>query len=121
MRIGQDRSRHRRAVKVWDKREFRNFDDSIEIGTRNIKVALRRLRKFSREGAETELDLPDTIKSTAQNGGYLDIRMVPEQRNTVKVLLFLDAGGSMDDHVKVYEELFRRAGGIQAYGVFLLS
>ena len=89
VRIGQDRSRHRRAVKVWDKREFRNFDDSIEIGTRNIKVALRRLRKFSREGAETELDLPDTIKSTAHNGGFLDIRMVPEQRNTVKVLLFL--------------------------------
>ena len=76
---------------------------------RNIKVALRRLRKFSREGAETELDLPDTIKSTAQNGGYLDIRMVPEQRNTVKVLLFLDAGGSMDDHVKVCEELFSAA------------
>ena len=103
------RDSHRRAVKVWDKREFRNFDDSIEIGTRNIKVALRRLRKFSREGAETELDLPDTIKSTAHNGGFLDIRMVPEQRNTVKVLLFLDAGGSMDDHVKVCEELFSAA------------
>jgi len=109
VRIGQDKSRHRRAVKVWDKREFRNLDDSLEIGTRNIKVALRRLRKFTREGAETELDLPDTIKSTAHNGGYLDIRMVPERRNTVKVLLFLDAGGSMDDHVKVCEELFSAA------------
>lgn len=109
VRIGQDSSRHRRAVKVWDKREFRNLDDSVEIGTRNIKVALRRLRRFSREGAETELDLPGTIRSTANNGGYLDIRMVPERRNTVKVLLFLDVGGSMDDHVKICEELFSAA------------
>jgi uncharacterized protein with von Willebrand factor type A (vWA) domain len=109
VRIGQDKSRNRSAVKVWDRREFRNLDDTIEIGTRNIKVALRRLRKFSREGAETELDLPNTIRSTAHNGGYLDIRMVPERRNTVKILLFLDAGGSMDDHVKVCEELFSAA------------
>jgi uncharacterized protein with von Willebrand factor type A (vWA) domain len=109
VRIGQDQSRNRSAVKVWDKREYRNLDDTVEIGTRNIKVALRRLRKFTREGADTELDLPGTIRSTAHNGGYLDLRMVPERRNAVKVLLFLDAGGSMDDHVKVCEELFSAA------------
>src|SRR3546814_820532 len=96
VRIGQDGSRNRRAVKVWDKREFRNLDDRIELGTRNIKVALRRLRRFARDGAATELDLPDTIRSTAHNGGYLDIKMVPERRNTIKVLLFLDVGGSME-------------------------
>ena len=109
VRIGQDKSRHRRAIKVWDRREYRNLDDTIEIGTRNIKVALRRLRRFTRDGAAIELDLPNTIKSTAHNGGYLDIQMVPERRNAVKVLLFLDAGGSMDDHVKVCEELFSAA------------
>ncbi len=106
VRIGQSESRNRRAVKVWDKREFKNFDDDVEIGIRNIQVALRRLRKFAREGAPTELDLPDTIKSTANNAGYLDLKMVPERHNQVKVLLFLDAGGSMDDHVKVVEEMF---------------
>ena len=87
VRIGQDKSRHRRAVKVWDKREFRNLDDSVEIGTRNIKLALRRLRRFARQGAATELDLPGTIKSTAENAGYLDLKMVPERHNAVKVLL----------------------------------
>ncbi|MDH3923043.1 MAG: VWA domain-containing protein [Xanthomonadales bacterium] len=111
IRIGQDGSRHRRAVKVWDRREFRNLDDSIELGTRNLKVALRRLRRFAREGAADELDLPDTIESTARNAGLLDIKMVPERHNAVKVLLFLDVGGSMDDHVRVCEELFSAARG----------
>jgi uncharacterized protein with von Willebrand factor type A (vWA) domain len=106
VRIGQDKSRHRRAVKVWDKREYRNFDDQVVLGTRNIKVALRRLRRFAREGAELELDLPDTIRSTANNGGYLDLKLVPERHNTVKVLLLLDVGGSMDDHIRTCEELF---------------
>ncbi len=106
VRIGQDESRHRRAVKVWDKREFRDLDDSVEIGTRNIKLALRRLRQFARQGAATELDLPDTIRSTANNAGSLDLKMVPERHNTVKVLLFLDIGGSMDDHVRISAELF---------------
>jgi uncharacterized protein with von Willebrand factor type A (vWA) domain len=109
IRIGQDESRNRRAVKVWDKREFRNLDDRIEIGTRNIKVALRRLRRFAREGAATELDLPDTIRSTARHAGLLDIKMVPERHNRVKVLLLLDVGGSMDDHVRACEELFSAA------------
>jgi uncharacterized protein with von Willebrand factor type A (vWA) domain len=111
IRIGQEGSRQRRAVKVWDKREFRNLDDSVELGTRNLKVALRRLRRFAREGAADELDLPDTIESTARNAGLLDIKMVPERHNAVKVLLFLDAGGSMDDHVRVCEELFSAASG----------
>jgi hypothetical protein len=111
VRIGQHESRHRRAVKVWDKREFKNFDDTVELGIRNIKMALRRLRRFARQGAEVELDLPDTIKSTANNGGYLDIKMVPERHNTVKVLLFLDVGGSMDDHIKLCEEMFSAARG----------
>ena len=111
IRIGQEGSRHRRAVKVWDKREFRNLDDSVELGTRNLKVALRRLRRFAREGAADELDLPDTIESTARNAGLLDIKMVPERHNAVKVLLFLDVGGSMDDHVRVCEELFSAARG----------
>jgi uncharacterized protein with von Willebrand factor type A (vWA) domain len=111
IRIGQEGSRHRRAVKVWDKREFRNLDDSVELGTRNLKVALRRLRRFAREGAAEELDLPDTIESTARNAGLLEIKMVPERHNAVKVLLFLDAGGSMDDHVRVCEELFSAASG----------
>src|SRR5437588_3433043 len=96
VRIGQDKSRHGRAVKVWDKREYKNLDDSVELGTRNIKVALRRLRKWVREGAETELDLDGTVHNTA-NKGYLDLKLVPERHNTVKVLLFFDVGGSMDN------------------------
>jgi len=109
IRIGQDKSRNRRAVKVWDKREYKNFDDSVVIGTRNIKVALRRLRRFAREGAHEELDMDGTIKATARNAGWLDIRMQPERRNTVKVLLLLDVGGSMDDHIRTCEELFSAA------------
>ena len=109
VRIGQNKSRHRKAVKVWDERLFKNLDDTVEIGTRNIKVALRRLRQFAREGAESELDLPDTIRSTAHNGGVLDIRMVPERHNSVKIVLLLDIGGSMDYHVKNCEELFSAA------------
>ncbi len=108
VRIGQDENRHHRAIKVWDKREFKNLDDDVKLGTRNIKVALRRLRRFAREGAPSELDLPGTIRSTAHNG-YLDIHMVPERRNRVKVLLFLDVGGSMDPHVRTVEELFSAA------------
>jgi uncharacterized protein with von Willebrand factor type A (vWA) domain len=111
VRIGQEKSRHRRAVKVWDKREYRNLDDSVILGTRNIKVALRRLRKFAREGAPDELDLDNTISSTAKNGGYIDIQMRPERRNKVKVLLLLDIGGSMDDHIRTCEELFSAASG----------
>ncbi|HEX5463802.1 MAG TPA: VWA domain-containing protein [Burkholderiales bacterium] len=111
IRIGQAKSRHRRAVKVWDRREFRNFDDTVEVGTRNIKVALKRLRRFARDGSAEELDLDDTIRSTAKNAGWLDLRMVPERHNSVKVLLFLDVGGSMDDHVKVCEQLFSAARG----------
>jgi uncharacterized protein with von Willebrand factor type A (vWA) domain len=106
VRIGQQGSRNRSAVKVWDRREYRNLDDSVELGTRNIKIALRRLRKFAREGAADQLDLEDTIDKTARNAGLLDIRMVPERHNAVKVLLCLDIGGSMDDHVRVCEELF---------------
>lgn len=109
VRIGQHASRHRRAVKVWDKREYRNLDSSRELGTRNIKVALRRLRQFARQGAEDVLDMDDTIRSTARNAGYLDLKMVPERHNTVKVLIFFDVGGSMDDHVRVCEELFSAA------------
>jgi len=109
IRIGQDGNRNFRAVKVWDKREFQNLDDDVEVGTRNIKVALRRLRRFAREGAATELDLPDTIRSTAHNGGFLDLKIVPERHNTVKVLLLLDIGGSMDEHVKGCAELFSAA------------
>ncbi|MBS3961724.1 MAG: VWA domain-containing protein [Sandarakinorhabdus sp.] len=108
VRIGQDENRHNRAVKVWDKREFRNLDASVELGTRNIKVALRRLRKFAREGAADELDLDATIKGTARKA-YLDIVMRPERHNAVKLLLFLDVGGSMDPHIKVMEELFSAA------------
>ncbi|MGY0215867.1 vWA domain-containing protein [Endozoicomonadaceae bacterium StTr2] len=106
IRMGQDGSRNRSAVKVWDKREFRNLDDNVELGTRNIKLALRQLRRFARQGAEEELDMNDTIRSTARSGGLLDIKMVPERHNTVKVLLFMDIGGTMDAHVKVCEELF---------------
>ncbi|MFN8720330.1 MAG: vWA domain-containing protein [Rhodospirillales bacterium] len=109
VRIGQEGNRNRRAVKVWDRRDFRNLDDTVELGTRNIKVALRRLRRFGRSGAADELDLPDTIRSTAQNAGWLDIKMRPERRNAAKVLLFLDVGGSMDDHVRIAEELFSAA------------
>src|SRR5437879_61214 len=109
VRIGQEGSRNRSAVKVWDKREYRNLDDSLELGVRNIKVALKRLRKFAREGAAEELDLDDTIRSTAKNAGYLDIKMVPERHNAVKVLLFLDVGGSMESYVKICEELFSAA------------
>ncbi|MEW5422376.1 VWA domain-containing protein [Amorphus sp. 3PC139-8] len=108
VRIGQNESRHRRAVKVWDRRDFKDYDHTVEIGTRTIKIALRRLRRFARTGAAEELALDDTIKATAEKG-YLDIQMRPERRNAVKVLLFLDAGGSMDDHVKVCEELFSAA------------
>ena len=106
VRVGQHESRHRRAVKVWDKREFANLDDQIELGTRNIKLALHRLRRFAREGAATELDIDGTIQSTAHHGGLLDLKMVPERHNAVKTLLFLDAGGSMDDHIKICAELF---------------
>jgi uncharacterized protein with von Willebrand factor type A (vWA) domain len=109
VRIGQHESRHRRAVKVWDQREFKNLDDSVEIGTRNIKVALKRLRKFARQGNPEELDLDDTVRSTARNAGWLDLKMVPERHNSVKVLLFLDVGGSMDDHVHLCEQLFSAA------------
>lgn len=108
VRIGQHESRHRRAVKVWDRREFRNFDDSVELGTRNIKVALKRLRRWVREGAEEELDLPGTIRSTAEHG-YLDVKTQPERRNAVKLLMFFDVGGSMDDHIRTVEELFSAA------------
>ena len=108
VRIGQDESRHQRAVKVWDKREFRNLDDSVELGTRNIKVALKRLRRWARDGAEQELDLDGTIRSTAEQG-YLDVKTRPERRNAVKILLLLDVGGSMDPYVRVVEELFSAA------------
>jgi uncharacterized protein with von Willebrand factor type A (vWA) domain len=108
VRIGQDKNRNNRAVKVWDKREFKNLDDSVELGTRNIKVALRRLRRFAREGAAVQLDLDDTIHSTARRG-YLDLKMVPERHNAAKVLLFLDVGGSMDPFVRTCEELFSAA------------
>ncbi|MCZ6808546.1 MAG: VWA domain-containing protein [Proteobacteria bacterium] len=109
VRIGQQGSRHRRATKVWDRREYRNLDDKLELGTRNIKIALRRLRKFAREGAADQLDLEDTIDKTARNAGILDIRMVPERHNAIKVLLCLDIGGSMDDHVRICEEVFSAA------------
>ncbi|MDZ4392578.1 vWA domain-containing protein [Cypionkella sp.] len=108
VRIGQDQSRHQRAVKVWDKREFRNLDDQVELGTRNIKVALRRLRKWARTGAAEELDLDGTIRATAEHG-WLDVQVRPERRNAVKVLIFFDIGGSMDPYVKVMEELFSAA------------
>jgi uncharacterized protein len=109
VRIGQAESRHRRAVKVWDKREFRDLDGDMELGTRNMKLALRKLRRFAREGAATELDLTGTIQATANNAGTLDLKMVPERHNAVKVLLFLDIGGSMDEHVRTSAELFSAA------------
>ena len=108
IRIGQDKGRHGKAIKVWDKREYKNLDDSVELGTRNIKVALRRLRKFARTGQPDELDIGGSIKETA-NKGYLDLVMRPERRNTIKVLLFFDIGGSMDSHIKLCEELFSAA------------
>ncbi|MEQ8479470.1 MAG: VWA domain-containing protein [Hoeflea sp.] len=108
VRIGQEESRHRRAVKVWDKREFRNLDDTVELGTRNIKVALRRLRRWVREGAAEEFDLPGTIQATAEHG-WLDVKTRPERRNAIKLLMFFDIGGSMDDHIRVVEELFSAA------------
>ena len=109
IRLGQDESRHHRAVKVWDKRIYRDLDDNVEIGTRNLKMALRRLRKFARTGAQEELDISDTISSTARNAGLLDIKMVPERHNSIKVLIFFDVGGSMDPYVRVCEELFSAA------------
>jgi uncharacterized protein with von Willebrand factor type A (vWA) domain len=108
VRIGQDASRHRRAVKVWDHREFRNLDDGVEIGARTIKLALRRLRRWARDGAEDELDLGATVRRTAEQG-WLDVVTRPERRNAVKVLLFLDVGGSMDAHVRTVEQLFSAA------------
>ena len=108
VRIGQKEGRQGSAVKVWDKREFKNFDDTVELGTRNIKVALKRLRRWAREGAHDELDLDGTIRATAEHG-YLDVKVRPERRNAVKVLLFLDVGGSMDPHIKVVQELFSAA------------
>lgn len=109
IRIGQQEGRNSRAVKVWDRRNYRDLDDSVEIGTRNIKMALRRLRKFARTGAAEELDIDSTISSTARNAGLLDIKMIPERHNAVKVLLFFDVGGSMDPHVRLCEELFSAA------------
>lgn len=108
VRIGGE-SKNRRAVKVWEKREFRNLDDSVELGTRNLKVVLRKLRKFARTGAAEELDLDDTIRATASNAGLLDLKMVPERHNAAKVLLFFDVGGSMDPYIKLCEELFSAA------------
>ena len=109
IRIGQQEGRSGRAVKVWDRRNYRDLDDSVELGTRNLKLALRRLRKFARTGTAEELDLDNTISSTAKNAGLLDIKMIPERHNAVKVLLFFDVGGSMDPHVKTCEELFSAA------------
>jgi uncharacterized protein len=111
VRIGQSRSRNRSAVKVWDAREYRNFDETVELGTRNLKLALRRLRRFAREGAADQLDLDGTISATARNAGLLDLKLIPERRNAVKVLLFLDVGGSMDAHVEACDELFSAARG----------
>jgi uncharacterized protein with von Willebrand factor type A (vWA) domain len=108
VRIGQEQSRHRRAVKVWDRREFRDFDDRVELGTRNIKLALKRLRQWVRHGVAEELDLPATIRASAERG-YIEVATRPERRNAVKVLLFLDAGGSMDDHSLLVDELFSAA------------
>ena len=108
IRIGQDKNRNFRAVKVWDKREFRDFDDSVELGVRNMRIALRRLRRFARTGSAEELDLDETIHETAHKG-YLDVQLRPERRNAVKVLLFLDVGGSMDWHIEIAEELFSAA------------
>ncbi len=109
IRIGQVGSGNRSAVKVWDERSFRNLDGEVELNTRNLKIALRKLRRFAREGVPEELDLPGTIEGTARNAGWLDLHLVPERRNRIKVLLFLDVGGSMDPHVRTCEELFSAA------------
>ncbi|MGE0314826.1 MAG: VWA domain-containing protein [Lautropia sp.] len=109
IRIGGPSAGNRTAVKVWEQRAYRDYDDQVELGTRNIKVALRRLRRFARQGAEDELDLDGTIANTARNAGYLDIRMRPERHNTIKVLMLLDVGGTMDDHIARTEELFSAA------------
>ncbi|WP_426416955.1 vWA domain-containing protein [Aestuariirhabdus sp. LZHN29] len=106
VRIGQEGGRNQSAAKVWDQRSFRNLDEDVELGTRNIKMALRRLRKFARDGAADQLDIDDTVASTARNGGWLDLKLVPERHNAVKVLLFIDIGGTMDSHVRICEELF---------------
>ena len=106
VRIGQHESRHRRAVKVWDKREFRDYDDQAALGGRNVKLALRKLRRFAREGAATELDLPGTVRATADNAGWLDLKLTPERHNAMKLVLLLDAGGSMDMHARATSELF---------------
>jgi len=111
VRIGQDSSRHRKATKVWDKRQFKNLDANVELGTRNLKVALRKLRQFARTGSSEELALDDTIAATARNAGYLDIKMKPVRHNAIKVLMFFDIGGSMDDHIKVCEQLFSAIHG----------
>ncbi len=121
IRIGQAGGRNKSAVKVWDQRAYKDYDDTKELGTRNIKVALRRLRRFAREGSELELDLDDTIHSTAANAGMLDIKLVPERHNKVKVLLLMDVGGTMDEHIHRVEELFtRRQERVQAPRVLLL-
>src|SRR5699024_5734970 len=109
VRIGENGSRQRRAVKIWDKREFANLDGDRELGTRNIKMALRKLRQFAREGADDELDMDGTIRATANNAGQLDLKMRPQRHNAVKLLLFLDVGGSMNDHVATCESLFSAA------------
>ncbi len=106
IRIGQNESRHRKAIKVWDKRQFKNLDTNVELGTRNLKIALRKLRQFARTGSSEELALDDTIAATARNAGYLDIKMKPERHNAIKLLMFFDIGGSMDDHIKISEQLF---------------
>jgi len=111
VRIGQDSSRHRKATKVWDKRQFKNLDANVELGTRNMKVALRKLRQFARTGTSEELALNETIAATARNAGYLDIKMKPQRHNAIKVLMFFDIGGSMDDHIKVCEQLFSAIHG----------
>jgi uncharacterized protein with von Willebrand factor type A (vWA) domain len=109
IRIGQNESRNRRAVKVWDRREFRNLDDSVELDTRNMKMALRRLRVLTREGVDEEVDLDETIRKTSKNAGMLELEMIPAKKNNVKVLLFLDVGGSMDDHIEICARLFSAA------------
>jgi len=109
IRIGQDGNRNFSAAKVWDKRKYMNLDDDVEVGTRNIKVALKKLRKFKRINGNDELDIDETIKKTANNGGFVDIRLKPERKNQVKVLLFFDVGGSMDPYIKLCEELFSAA------------
>lgn len=109
IRVGGESAGNRTAVKVWDERHYRDYDDQVELGSRNFKMALRRLRRFARQGADLELDLPDTIRSTAANAGYLDLKLIPERHNTVKVLMLLDVGGSMDDHIARIESLFTAA------------